>query len=203
MRELIQILSSCPRKGPKETDDTWQRSTPPIYKPCCHLYGCWQYRSHQKSRDWLLSTAGSPRIRLAFLGFLFFLGGRVSTFSSTPRAPLQATAFNQTGDVLVWTTKKVNKYWKEWKFHYYIIPATWCDGSLGGAALRHRWCVKLCLKVLGNSAPHLITAINSTDGIPYFLHYARGSVNVRRHLCDFQVWGWTEKPAFSLVKYRS
>lgn len=58
------------------------------------------------------------------------------------------------------------------------------DGSLWGDVLRHQWCVKLCLKVLGNSAPHLITAINSTYGIPYFLHSEseRESVKVWRHL---------------------
>lgn len=191
MRELIQILSSCPQQGPKETDDTWQRSTPPIYKLCCHLYGCWQYRSHQKCLEWLLSTSGSPRIRFAFF---FFLERSVHLVPHNVHyKPLHL-------DAIMWT-KIGQQILKYWKFHFYTIPAMQCDRWLWGDVLQHRWCVKLRLKVLGNSAPHLITAIISTD--PYFPHYARESINVWRDLCDFQVWGWTEKPAFSLVKYRS
>lgn len=49
----------CPQMGPKETDDTWQQTTLPIYRLRCHLYGCWHYRTHLKCLKWLLSTAGS------------------------------------------------------------------------------------------------------------------------------------------------
>lgn len=49
----------CPQMGPKETDDTRQQTTLPINRLCCHLYGCWHYRTHLKCLKWLLSAAGS------------------------------------------------------------------------------------------------------------------------------------------------
>lgn len=60
VQELIQILSPCVlRQALKKQMTHGGRPHYQYTRLPCHLYGCWQHKTHLKRLEWLLHDAGS------------------------------------------------------------------------------------------------------------------------------------------------